>query len=149
MQFLPKWSQIVSKFTLFHKWAIFKLNINFNFFANFYISEMFLPISQNSKMRKTVTNVTQKQKVVWMWLWKLTQMSIHRATKPRSLIFYIYFHIWIMLQSFLIGQLPVAMAIVLKIRLHGFVRNVLIHHLPKLNVLTCNILFLTYVCYSF
>ena len=36
-----------------------------------------------------------------------------------------------MLQSFLIGRLPVAMATVLKFRLHGFVRNVLIHHLPK------------------
>ena len=45
MQFFPKWSQNVSKFILFHKWtAIFKFNINFKFFTNFYISEMFLPI---------------------------------------------------------------------------------------------------------
>ena len=36
-----------------------------------------------------------------------------------------------MLQSFLIGRLPVAMATILKIRRHGFVRNVLIHNLPK------------------
>ena len=42
-----------------------------------------------------------------------------------------YFQILIMLQSFLIGRLPVAMATVLKIWLHGFVRNVLIHHLSK------------------
>ena len=42
MQFLPKWSQNVSKFILFHKWtAIFKFNINFKFFTNLYISEMF------------------------------------------------------------------------------------------------------------
>ena len=33
-----------------------------------------------------------------------------------------------MLQSFLIGQFPVAMATVLKIWLDGFVRTVLIHH---------------------
>ena len=48
-----------------------------------------------------------------------------------SPIFNIYFQIWIMLQSFLIGRLPVAMATVLKIRLHVFVHNVLIHHLPE------------------
>ena len=43
----------VSKFILFHKWtAIFKLDINCQFFTNFYIFEMFLPISQNRKMRK-------------------------------------------------------------------------------------------------
>ena len=35
------------------------------------------------------------------------------------------------LQIFLIGQLPVVMPTVLKIRLYGFVRNVLIHHVPK------------------
>ena len=53
MQFLPKWSQNVSKFILFHKLtAIFKFNINFKFFTNFYISEMFLPISQNVENRK-------------------------------------------------------------------------------------------------
>ena len=32
--------------------VIFKLNINFHFLTNFYISEMFLPISQNDKARK-------------------------------------------------------------------------------------------------
>ena len=53
MLFLPKWTQNVSKFIIFHKWtAIFKLNINFQFFTNFYISEMFLPISQKDKARK-------------------------------------------------------------------------------------------------
>ena len=36
-----------------------------------------------------------------------------------------------MLQSFLVGWLPVAKATILKIRLYGFVRNVLINHLPK------------------
>ena len=37
-----------------------------------------------------------------------------------------------MLQSFLIGRLPVAMTTVLKIRLPGLVCNVLIHHLSSL-----------------
>ena len=42
MQFLPKWSQNVSKFILFHKWtAIFKFNINFNFFTNFIFLKCF------------------------------------------------------------------------------------------------------------
>ena len=31
--------------------------------------------------------------------------SLHRATEPWNPIFDIYFQIWIMLQSFLIGQL--------------------------------------------
>ena len=53
MLFLPKWTQNVSKSILFHKLtAIFKVNINFQFFTNFHISEMFLPISQNDKTRK-------------------------------------------------------------------------------------------------
>ena len=53
MQFLPNWSQNVSKFIRFHKQtAIFKLIINFKFFTNFYISQMFLPISQNVENRK-------------------------------------------------------------------------------------------------
>ena len=52
MLFLPKWSQNVSKFIHVYKWtAIFKLDINFQFFTNFYISEMFLPISQNVENR--------------------------------------------------------------------------------------------------
>ena len=37
--------------------------------------------------------------------------------------FDIYLQIWIMLNSFLIGRLPVAMAAISKIQLHGFVRN--------------------------
>ena len=42
MLLLPKWTQNVSKFILFHKWtAIFKLDVNFLFFSNFYISKMF------------------------------------------------------------------------------------------------------------
>ena len=45
--------------------------------------------------------------------------------------FYFYFQIWIMLQSFLIGRLLVAMATVSKIRLHDFVRILFIHHLLK------------------
>ena len=40
-------------------------------------------------------------------------LSIHRATKNMRLILDIYFQIWIMLQSFLIGRLPVAMATIL------------------------------------
>ena len=48
MQFLPKWSQNVSKFILFHKWtAIFKFNINFKFeqpFSNSISILNFLPI---------------------------------------------------------------------------------------------------------
>ena len=67
MLFLPKWTQNVSKFILFHKWtAIFKLDINFQFFTNFHISEMFLPISQNEeKLQTWVTgmDVTQKQNI--------------------------------------------------------------------------------------
>ena len=53
MLFLPKWTQNVSKFILFHKWtAILKLDINFHFLTNFYISEMFLAFSQNVENRK-------------------------------------------------------------------------------------------------
>ena len=49
----------------------------------------------------------------------------YRATKPSwSPNFDIYFQICIILQSFLIGRLQVAMATVFEIRLHGFVRNV-------------------------
>ena len=53
MLFLPKWTQNVSKSILFQKGtAIFKLNINFQFFTDFFISELFLPISQNDKTFK-------------------------------------------------------------------------------------------------
>ena len=47
MQLLPKWAQNVSKFILFHKCtAIFKLNINFQFFYQFFLFlKCFLPIS--------------------------------------------------------------------------------------------------------
>ena len=53
-----------------------------------------------------------------------------KAILPWSPIFDIYFQILIMLQRFLIGRLLVAMGTVSKIRLRGFVRNVLIQHLP-------------------
>ena len=84
IQFWPIWAQTVSKLILIkHKFSIFYQLLYFRFFTNCYISEMFLPISQNSKNAqtcKTVTNVTQKREVVW--LWKLAQMlSIHRATR--------------------------------------------------------------------
>ena len=74
---------------------------------------------QNFTKRNSKTKSCMTLKLAWM-------LSIHRATKPRSPIFDIYFQIRIMLQSVLIGRLPVAMAITLKIRLHGFVRNALI-----------------------
>ena len=56
----------------------------------------------------------------------------YRATKPWRPNFDIYFQICIILQNFLIGRLPVAMATVFKIRLHGFVRNVLIIIYPSI-----------------
>ena len=63
MQFLPKWAQNVSKFILFHKWTtIFKLNINFQFCTNFYVSEMFLPISQNSYIPLKLQTEKKKKK---------------------------------------------------------------------------------------
>ena len=64
--FLRKWTLNVSKFILFHKWtAIFKLDINFQFFYKFICFwNVFADISkrQNVQTCKTVTNVTQKKK---------------------------------------------------------------------------------------
>ena len=85
---------------------------------------------QNAQTFKMVTNVTQNK--------TKCRMKIEIAVKYRayiglrwSPIFDIYFQLWIMLQSFLIGRLTVVMATILEIQLHGFVRNVLIYHLPK------------------
>ena len=105
MQFLPKWAQNVSKFILFH----FQIRYQFSIFYQFlYFWNVFADISQqqNAQTCKTVTNVTQKREVVWPW--KLAWMlSIYRATKPWRLMFDIYFQLWITMQSFLIGRLPV------------------------------------------
>ena len=50
MLFLQKWALNVSKFILFLKWtAISKLSINFYFFTNIYISEMFYRYLKTAK----------------------------------------------------------------------------------------------------
>ena len=118
----------VSKF-FFHFQIKYKFSV---FYQLLYFWNVFADVSkqQNAQTRKTVTNVAQKQKIVWPR--KLAQMlSIHRAKKLWSPIFDICFQIWILLQSFLIGRLPVAIPTVLTIRLYGFVRNVLLYHLCK------------------
>ena len=94
MQFLPKWSQNVSKFILFHIWtAIFKFNINLKIFTNFCISEMFLPISQKcgkSQTWVTGTDVTQKRYILFTWfLVDICRRPI--STKPWRAFFDFFF----------------------------------------------------------
>ena len=71
MQFLPQWSQNVSKFILFHKWtAIFSFNINFIFFYKFlYFWNVFADISKCGKSQTWVTgtDVTQKRYILFTW----------------------------------------------------------------------------------
>ena len=111
----------------------FQIKYQFSTFTNFYIYKVFFPISQNSKMRKHAKRSQTQLKNERLY----DHENLHRCYVYIGLhnhdAWYLvfYFQIWIMLQSCLIGRLLVAMATVLKFRLHGFVRNVLLHHLPK------------------
>ena len=77
----------------------FQINYQFYFifFTNFYISEMFLPLSQNVENRKLglrETDVTQKRNIDLTWF--LVQMlSRCVSTKLCLRIFYFVFQIWI------------------------------------------------------
>ena len=71
MLFLSTWAYNVAKFILLHKWtAIFKFKYQFSIFYQFlYFWNVFADISkpQSAQTCKTVTNATQKRKVVWPW----------------------------------------------------------------------------------
>ena len=143
--------QLECQFSIFYQFLYF-----WNVFANITNQQN----AQNSSKRNSKTKgrinmkigtdvnlhrATKPWSLIFDIYFQIWIINLHRATKPWSLIFDIYFQVWIMSQSFLIGWLPVAMATISKIRLHGFERNVLKHHLPKYGE-TCNISFLSYVC---
>ena len=147
MQFLPKWSQNVSKFILFYKWtAIFKFNINFNFFTNFYISEMFCRYLKMWKIANLgYGNGRNSKKTYPIYMIFGRHMQKTNIYKTMKSFFWFFFQILNYVIKFPIGRFLVTMATASKVRLHGFVRIVFMYHPPNFESTAKIVFWVTFV----